>query len=68
MGDSEVNPSLGCAWIGDLIGVWQLHQHPDFSGLTDLDVEQAWAYLSAVGFDQAKLALHVQRCWPVLSD
>ena len=31
-------------------------------------VEQAWQYLVAIGFDQTKLALHVQRCWPVLSD
>ena len=67
-GADEGNPNSGCAWTGDLNGVWQLHRHPDFSGLTDRVVEQAWAYLSAVGFDQAKLALHVQRCWPVLSD
>ena len=59
-GADEGNPNSGCAWTGDLNGVWQLHRHPDFSGLTDRVVEQAWAYLSAVGFDQAKLALHVQ--------
>ena len=67
-GAATGNPSPGCAWTGDLNGVWQLHRHPDFSGLTDQVVEQAWQYLAAIGFDQARLALHLQRCWPVLSD
>ena len=67
-GAAAGNPSPGCAWTGDLNGVWQLHRHPDFTGLTDQVVEQAWQYLAAIGFDQARLALHVQRCWPVLSD
>ena len=67
-GAAAGNPSPGCAWTGDLNGVWQLHRHPDFTGLTDQVVEQAWQYLAAIGFDQARLALHLQRCWPVLSD
>ena len=62
------NPSPGCAWTGDLNGVWQLHRHPDFLGSTDLVVEQACDYLAAVGFDRSQVALHLQRCWPVLSD
>ena len=62
------NPCPGCAWTGDINGVWQLHRHPDFSALSDQVVEQAWAYLKAVGFECSNVALHLQRCWPVLSD
>ena len=27
-GEASGNPDPGCAWTGDLNGVWQLHQHP----------------------------------------
>ena len=29
-GEAESNPSEGCAWTGDLHGVWQLHQEEPF--------------------------------------
>jgi uncharacterized protein (TIGR02466 family) len=67
-GDATGNPTEGCAWTGDLHGAWQLHQHPDFVGLTQQVADQAWTYLEAVGFERSQVALHLQRCWPVLSD
>ncbi len=67
-GEASGNPSEGCAWTGDLNGVWQLHRHPGFAPLVAQVVEQAWACLEGVGFDRARVALHIQRCWPVLSD
>ena len=62
------NPDPGCAWTGDLNGVWQLHRHPTFAPLiTSLTVHAA-AYLEGLGFDPTQLALHIQRCWPVVSE
>jgi uncharacterized protein (TIGR02466 family) len=67
-GELSGNPDPGCAWTGDLNGVWQLHQHPDCLLITDQVVRRVWAYLDATGFDSSRLELHLQRCWPVLSD
>ena len=67
-GQCEGNPADGCAWTGDLNGVWQLHHHADFSDLAAVVTQQAWDYLVAVGFESNRVALHLQRCWPVLSD
>ena len=44
-GEAEGNPNEGCAWTGDLHGVWQLHQQQPFQALAELVVEQAWSYL-----------------------
>lgn len=62
------NPDPGCAWTGDLNGVWQLQQQPLFAPLLRLLLDQAWAYLEALGFDPDRLAVHIQRCWPVVSE
>lgn len=62
------NPDPGCAWTGDLQGVWQFHRHPACAWLRRQVARQALAYLQAVGFDTAHVALHVQRCWPVVSE
>lgn len=67
-GDQCSNPDPGCAWTGDLNGVWQLHEHRDFRGLADQVVVRAWDYLECTGFDCAQVELHLQRCWPVLSE
>ena len=67
-GEATGNPTDGCAWTGDLQGVWQLHQQPEFKDLTDRVIDLAWSYLAALGFDQQRVALHLQRCWPVVSD
>lgn len=67
-GEAEGNPSPGCAWTGDLNGIWQLHQRAEFRDLAGRVVEAAWHYLDAVGFDRTRVALHLQRSWPVLSD
>lgn len=62
------NPDPGCAWTGDLNGVWQLHHHPVFQPLIGELVGHAWEYLRGLGFDPARVALHLQRCWPVVSE
>ena len=67
-GDAVGNPCEGCAWTGDINGVWQLHRQPEFAPLAQQVAEQAMCYLEAVGFDCNRVALHLQRCWPVLSD
>ena len=67
-GDQDSNPDPGCAWTGDLNGVWQLHDHPDFRGLADQVVARVWHYLKATGFDCDQVDLHLQRCWPVVSE
>ena len=67
-GAAEGNPNEGCAWTGDLHGVWQLHQQQPFQALAQLVVEQAWSYLDSLGFARSQVALHLQRCWPVVSD
>ena len=67
-GEAVGNPSEGCAWTGDINGVWQLHHQPEFAPLVQCVADHASCYLAAVGFDRSRVALHLQRCWPVLSD
>lgn len=67
-GDQLSNPDPGCAWTGDLNGVWQVHEHPDLQPLADQVIERVWAYLDATGFDCHQVDLHLQRSWPVFSE
>ncbi len=67
-GAAESNPDPGCAWTGDLNGVWQLQHHPAFAPLIDELSGHASRYLQQLGFDRQRVALHLQRCWPVLSE
>ena len=67
-GEAEGNPSEGCAWTGDLHGVWQLHQDERFQALVQQVNDQVWSYLDSIGFARSQVALHLQRCWPVISD
>ena len=67
-GVSSGNSSEGCAWTGDLNGVWQLHRQAPFASVTRLVLDQAWRYLEGVGFRHNAVALHIQRAWPVLSE
>ena len=67
-GSATGNPHEGCAWTGDINGVWQLHRHPNFVDLATQVTDQAQLYLDAVGFDRRQVALHLQRSWPVISD
>ena len=67
-GEAEGNPTPGCAWTGDLHGVWQVHQLPVFAPLVAELRRHAWAYLETLGFDRRRVALHVQRSWPVVSE
>lgn len=62
------NPDPGCAWTGDLNGAWQLQRHPLFAPLVQTLLGHAWTYLQQLGFDPARLSLHLQRCWPVVSE
>lgn len=66
-GQAESNPDPGCAWTGDLNGVWQLHQHPSFSALA-AHCRHAQAYVRQLGFESDRVSLFLQRCWPVLSE
>lgn len=67
-GEASSNPDPACAWTGDLHGQEQLHRHPDAAPLIRLISAQAWGYLQALGFDPTRTALHIQRCWPVVSE
>lgn len=66
--DASSNPDPGCAWTGDLNGAWQLHRHPVFAPLMTELLAHAWDYLDAVGFASERVSLHLQRCWPVVSE
>lgn len=65
---AESNPDPGCAWTGDLNGVWQLQRQPGFAPLIEAICHHARAYLEGLGFDPNRVALHIQRCWPVVSE
>ena len=67
-GSSLSNPDPGCAWTGDLNGAWQLHHDPRFQPLIAELSGHAWTYLERLGFERRALALHLQRCWPVVSE
>jgi hypothetical protein len=67
-GDAEGNPEPGCAWTGDINGIWQLHRLEAFSAITAEVERQAWLYLEQLGFRAGSVALHVQRAWPVVSE
>jgi len=66
-GSAEGNPQEGCAWTGDINGIWQLHRLAPFAGVTEQLRRHSWSYLQQLGFDPACLALHIQRAWPVVS-
>ena len=67
-GEATGNPLEGCAWTGDLHGVGQLHHHPAFAPLLKRLAGEAAGYVAALGFDRNRLALHLQRAWPVVSE
>jgi len=67
-GEAEGNPMEGCAWTGDINGVWQVHRLPAFSAISRAVQEHAWGYLQGLGFDPTQVALHIQRAWPVVSE
>lgn len=67
-GEASSNPDPDCAWTGDLNGVWQLQRHPSFAPLIAQLMGHAQNYLQQLGFDRSQVALHLQRCWPVLSE
>jgi uncharacterized protein (TIGR02466 family) len=66
-GEATGNPAEGCAWTGDLHRVWQLHRRPAFAPLLRTLVGHAGTYLERVGFARERVALHLQRSWPVVS-
>lgn len=66
-GEATGNPAEGCAWTGDLHRVWRLHRRPAFAPLLRTLVGHAGAYLESLGFARERVALHLQRSWPVVS-
>jgi len=67
-GEAEGNSNPGCAWTGDLNGIWQLHDLAPFASLSEQVRQQAWLYLLELGFDPVRVELHFQRSWPVISE
>lgn len=67
-GAATGNPQQGCAWTGDLHGVGQIHHHPAFVPLLRLLAAEARGYVEALGFAPQRVALHLQRAWPVVSE
>ncbi|MEB3303594.1 MAG: putative 2OG-Fe(II) oxygenase [Cyanobacteriota bacterium] len=67
-GEATGNPQEGCAWTGDLHGAGQLHHHPAFAPLLGRLAARAADYVEALGFERSRVALHLQRAWPVVSD
>ncbi len=67
-GTAQGNPDPGCAWTGDLNGIWQLHLQDPFQSLIAEIASHAWRYLEQLGFARPRVALHIQRCWPVVSE
>jgi hypothetical protein len=67
-GEASGNPQPGCAWTGDINGVWRLQRHPAFAPLLPSLLCHAWHFLAELGFQRSRLALHIQRCWPVVSE
>ena len=67
-GDACSNPDPDCAWTGDLNGTWQLHRHPDFAPLLRQLLGHAWTFVQELGFQSGEVSLHLQRCWPVVSE
>ncbi|MFN9426970.1 MAG: putative 2OG-Fe(II) oxygenase [Cyanobacteriota bacterium] len=67
-GAATGNSQEGCAWTGDLHGESCLHHHPAFAPLLQRLAEEAAAYVAALGFARSRLALHLQRAWPVVSE
>ena len=67
-GDRSSNPDPGCAWTGDLNGIWQVHRLDPFKAISALVEQHALQYLEQLGFQPDQLALHIQRSWPVVSE
>ncbi len=64
----QVPSEEGVAWTGDVRGAGELHRDRLFAPLITRLADHAWQYLAGLGFDRRRVALHVQRSWPVLSD
>ncbi|MFN9645730.1 MAG: TIGR02466 family protein [Cyanobacteriota bacterium] len=67
-GEATGNPQEGCAWTGDLHGAGQLHHHPAFAPLLGRLAAAAGDYVTDLGFAHQRVALHLQRAWPVVSE
>jgi uncharacterized protein (TIGR02466 family) len=64
----ETPQEEGVAWTGDVHGAGELHHDSLFAPLIARLAGHARAYLAALGFDQERVALHVQRSWAVISE
>lgn len=66
-GAGEKRTGEGASWTGDLHAVDLLHLDPAFDWLTGEVGEHARRYLEGLGYATGKLAIHVQRAWPVVA-
>ena len=60
-GEATGNPSEGCAWTGDLNGVWQLHHHPAFAPLVAQVVEVRALGMRAASMGWVVIAVEATR-------
>ena len=60
-GTASSNPDEGCAWTGDLNGVWQLHRQPQFAPLIKTISGHAASYLERLGLEQSLLSVQSER-------
>ena len=67
-GAAAGNPQHGCAWTGDINGVWQLHRLPLFAPLVRQLQQHVEVYLQELGFDPSQVVPMIQRSWPVVSE
>jgi hypothetical protein len=57
----------GRAWTGDIHGVAQVHQDPQFAWLVRQVEQQTLQYLKELGLALEGVELYIQRAWPVIS-
>jgi len=59
-GEAEGNPNEGCAWTGDINGVWQIHRLPAFAAISEEEREVITRFV----FQQQQPALPGQPAAP----
>lgn len=55
------------AWTGDLHGVEKIHTDPRFAWIVNQVETHTVHYLQDLGLDLGRVALYIQRAWPVVS-
>lgn len=55
------------AWTGDVHGVGRIHDDPRFAWLVEQVESHCVEYLKELGHDMERIALYIQRSWPIIS-